>query len=69
VLTNSDFEDSIKKGLGGSVDKLRVITDPQKIAQKLEGFLRQNCTILLEGRMPGAVNKQVADELAKGVKR
>src|SRR3989338_1243038 len=62
ILTNSDAKEGILAGLGDNSKKLVVVTNPNRLAEKIKYYLRLDCAILLEGRMPASVNKAVQKE-------
>lgn len=59
ILTNSDFEKSLKAGLGERSSILSVVTKPDAIIRRLNTSLWEDSVILLEGRMPAKVNQFV----------
>jgi UDP-N-acetylmuramoyl-tripeptide--D-alanyl-D-alanine ligase len=55
ILTQSDFEESLKKGLGKRKTILSVISDSSTIIERLSKYIDEGYAILLEGRLPSDV--------------
>lgn len=64
ILTNPDFLDALKKGLGDETNKLIFSTNRSFLAQEINEAVRQkNTVLLLEGRLPVSILQNIEDKL------
>lgn len=61
LLTNREYEKSLKRGLGTKRSQLIVSTNVDELTRRVKYYLGQKAVVLFEGRMPSKIAQLIAE--------